>query len=274
MPLILALLSLLLVAGATPTSTFSIWPHQVPGQNESKAPHVIVKKPHGLRIGKVTNPTLDVYEPTKPNGIGLIICPGGGYVHLADKKEGHDVAEHYRKLGYTCFVLTYRIPRNQQGALQDAQRSLRFVRANTAKWQLSHIGIMGFSAGGSLSARLATQFENPLYPEQDERDVVSARPDFVGLIYPAYLDQGPGKSLTPELTLSENTPPMFLYVAADDSFANSTIVMTQALAQQKIPYETHILPKGGHGFGMLPGKRASETWPALLHHWIQETCQK
>jgi acetyl esterase/lipase len=254
-----------------------LWPEQVPGQVEAKAPAVISDNNRGnvTRIEKVTNPALVVYaaEPALRNGAAVIICPGGGYNILAIDKEGYGVAEWLSGLGYTAFVLQYRVPKNQTGALQDAQRAIRYVRGMSATWELeaSKIGILGFSAGGSLSARASTQYMDQLYDPIDQYDSVSARPDFSVLIYPAYLDQGVNHSITPELKVDAKTPPMFLFVAGDDRYANSSLVMGAALRAKKIPFELHILPTGGHGFGMRSGNRAAETWPKLCEQWMELT---
>ncbi|MGJ8655951.1 MAG: alpha/beta hydrolase [Akkermansiaceae bacterium] len=257
-----------------------LWPDKVPGQAEPKAEPVISENNKGnvTRLAKVTNPALVVYEadPKLKNGAAIIICPGGGYNILAVDLEGYEVAEKLSKIGYTTFVLQYRVPQNQLGALQDAQRAIRHVRSTSKQRGIDadKIGIMGFSAGGSLSARASTQHQEILYKPVDQLDNQSARPDFAALIYPAYLDKGPDHSLTPELKLTNKTPPMFLFVAADDRFANSSLVMGAALRQEKIPFELHILPSGGHGFGLRPGKRAAETWPTLLAAWLEQTVMK
>lgn len=127
---------------------------------------------------------------------------------------------------------------------------------------------MGFSAGGSLSARAASGFEKKSYDPVDEKDSLSARPSFAMLIYPAYLDNGPEHSLTPELQLSRKVPPMFIFQAGDDTYANSSLVMTAALRQMKIPAELHLVPIGGHGYGLRQGNAAAETWPSLAGKWL------
>lgn len=256
-----------------------LWPQQVPGQTEMKAPPVLSTNTTGntTRIEKVTDPALIVYEANRElhNGAAVIICPGGGYNRLAIDKEGYEVAEWLSSLGYTAFVLQYRVPKNTTGALQDAQRAIRYVRGMASKWSIetNKIGVLGFSAGGSLSARASTQYLEASYDPSDPFDRLSARPDFAALIYPAYLDKGQNHSLTPELKLDKNTPPIFMFVAADDSFANSSLVMGSALRAKKIPFELHILPTGGHGFGMRPGNRAAEAWPKQCEEWMQLTLQ-
>ena len=179
-------------------------------------------------------------------------------------------------MGYTAFVLQYRVPDNKKWALQDAQKAIRCVRGAAAKRgiQANNIGILGFSAGGSLSARASTRYLETLYKAVDSFDSLSARPDFAVLIYPAYLDQGVDHSLTPELKVDEKTPPTFMFVAGDDNFANSSLVMSSALKAKQVSFELHIVPEGGHGFGMRPGNRAAETWPTLCEKWMQQTALK
>ena len=132
------------------------------------------------------------------------------------------------------------------------------------------MGVMGFSAGGSLSARAATMASNKTYQPIDKTDSLSCRPDFALLIYPAYLDLGNNRSLTPELIVNQQTtPPMFIFATADDTYGNSALVMTTALRDSKIPVELHFMPKGGHGYGLRPGNIAAETWPELAEKWLK-----
>jgi acetyl esterase/lipase len=109
-----------------------LWPGEVPGEAEAKAPPVVSKKSTetNTRLSRVTDPALVVYEaaPGKHNGAAVIVCPGGGYNILAIDHEGYEIAEWLSGLGYTAFVLQYRIPKKKAGALQDAQRAMRMVR--------------------------------------------------------------------------------------------------------------------------------------------------
>jgi acetyl esterase/lipase len=90
------------------------------------------------------------------------------------------------------------------------------------------------------------------------------------LIYPAYLDLGPNKTLTPELELTKNTPPIFIFQTADDPYGNSALVMAGALRDAKLPVELHFFPTGGHGYGLRPEKRAAIAWPMLAEKWLQD----
>lgn len=255
-------------------ATIYLWEGAVPGETEAKQiPDTSDnRKGNTLRLAKVTNPMLTIFEPApdKRNGGAVLVCPGGGYNILALDKEGFEVAEWLSELGFTAFVLQYRVPGKRETAIYDAQRAIRYVRSQAGKWDLDSdkIGVMGFSAGGDLSARTATRFAVEEYPGSDAIDQHSARPDFTLLIYPAYLDQGEDRSLTPGLMLTEDTPPMFIFATADDRWANSALVMAGALRDASIPVELHLLPTGGHGYGMRPGNIAGETWPGLAEKWL------
>ena len=251
-----------------------LWPGKVPGEIKEKHEPVISTSENDniVRFSEVTNPAVEVYLPEEAvkNGAAMIVCPGGGYRILAHDLEGTDIAAWLNKLGFTAFVLQYRIPDKKEGALQDVQRAIRIVRRDAAKWGVDpeKTGVMGFSAGGSLSARASTLFNKQTYSPLDKTDSLSCRPSFSMLIYPAYLDQGPLLSLTPELQLSKEVPPIFIFQTADDQHANSALVMAQALRNAKLSVELHLLPVGGHGYGLRPGKIAAETWPILAEKWL------
>lgn len=254
--------------------TIHLWPGQVPG--ETKAKHAPVKTDNTsgdvIRLTDITDPAIIVYPASKENnnGAGIVVCPGGGYNILAIDKEGYEIAEWLNKLGFSAFVLQYRVPKKEKGALQDVQRAIRIVRINAKKWNLNtdKLGVMGFSAGGSLSARASTMFNNKTYEGIDGIDETSCKPNFALLIYPAYLDAGEDRTLTPELSVNADTPPTFIFQTADDRLANSALVYAQALRDSKVPVELHLLPTGGHGYGMRPGNAAAETWPKLAEKWL------
>jgi len=251
-----------------------LWPDKVPGEIKAKSDPVIapLHNDNVIRISEVTDPKLEVFIPEKMNEkhSAVIVCPGGGYSILAYDKEGKEIAQWLNKLGYTAFVLQYRVPNKKIGALQDLQRAIRVVRNDSAKWDINpdRIGVIGFSAGGSLCARAATLYNKKTYSLIDTADKLSCRPSYVILIYPAYLDLGDNHSLTPELKLTKDVPPIFMFQASDDPYGNSSLVMGKALRAAKLPFEMHIVPTGGHGYGLRPGKRAAETWPGLAEKWM------
>ena len=251
-----------------------LWPGKVPGEIKEKGKYAIdtIRKDGVLRYSEVTDPALEIWlaDSKKNTGAAVIICPGGGYARLAYDKEGTEIAAWLNNQGISAFILSYRIPNKRSGALMDAQRAMRIVKSNPKKWKINteKIGIMGFSAGADLSARASILSALKTYQPVDAADSISCRPDFTLLIYPAYFDQGPNRSLTPDLKISAETPPMFIFQSADDGLANSSLVMAGALRDAKIPVELHLVPKGGHGYGMRPGNPGAETWPGLAEKWL------
>lgn len=272
--ILLFMLGMNAAANAQQKTTIHLWPQAVPGESASK--HAAVQTPDTsnniVRLTDVTDPILEVFPAPagKNNGKAVIINPGGGYSILAINHEGYDVAAWLNQLGYNAFVLQYRVPKKEAGALQDAQRAIRIVRSRAAEWKINpdKIGMLGFSAGGSLAARASTLYNTQTYSPVDKQDSASARPDFAVLIYPAYLDNGPNNTLTPELKVDAQTPPTFLFGTADDYFGNSVLVMAAALRKAKVNVEQHLYPSGGHGYGLRANNVAGKTWPALLEKWL------
>jgi acetyl esterase/lipase len=149
-----------------------LWPGKVPGEVKEKQPATIdtIRKDNVLRYNEVTNPAIELFlpDPSIQNRSAIIVCPGGGYKILAYDKEGTEIAAWLNNLGFTAFVLQYRVPDNKDGALQDIQRAIRLVRSSSQKWNLDpeKIGVVGFSAGGSLSARATAAETWPLLAEK------------------------------------------------------------------------------------------------------------
>lgn len=251
-----------------------IWPNAVPGETKQKSQPVPTTLEDGsIRVIEVTNPFLAVFEPKgSRNGKAIIICPGGAYVRLAVHKEGYTVAEWLTQLGYTVFVLHYRVPDKRDGALQDLQRSIRIVRGSAERYGIDKgkIGTMGFSAGAHVVARAGMAGPLQAYPVQDDWDKLSANPDRMILIYPAYLASGPNGTLTPELKATAGTVDTFIFQTMDDASAPSSFALATALRNVKANVALHMLPEGGHGYGMDPGNKAAETWPKLLENWLKE----
>ncbi|GHU55240.1 hypothetical protein FACS189411_03300 [Bacteroidia bacterium] len=113
------------------------------------------------RVGNVSHPTITVYRAAQPNGMAIIMCPGGGYFRLAINHEGHDMAQWFNKQGITYLVLKYRMPnRHHEVSLSDAKQAIRLVRQHAKEWQVNpdKVGIMGASAGGHLTSTLSTLY--------------------------------------------------------------------------------------------------------------------
>ncbi len=247
----------------------SIWPKHIPdeGKKERKAPVWANYGGGDVSFSEVTDPTLEAFMPVSgtSNGKAVIVCPGGGYAMLAYKKEGQEVAQWLARLGYNAYVLAYRVPNNRKGALEDVQRAIRAVRSVGAR----EVGVIGFSAGASLSCRAATNWQEPSYEPIDKRiDTLSCRPDFGILIYPAYLDEGEGGTLSPDLHVTKETPPLFVFGTEDDVLYSGPSCKTilKAMQEAGAPIEMHYLTKGGHGYGMRTG--AGLLWPPLAEAWL------
>ena len=228
--------------------------------------------------GNVTNPTLTLFPAPqdKATGAAVMVCPGGGYNILASNLEGTEICEWLNEIGVTAVMLKYRVPspaEDRNGPpLQDAQRALGLIRsqAKALGVRADRIGVIGFSAGGHLSANLCAHGERT-YAAIDSADTVSCRPDFAMLIYPAYLVRpGQDAALAPEITVSHETPPTFVAMTMDDPInVMNALTYGAALAKAKVPSEVHVFPTGGHGYGLRPSKNEVWHWPVLATAWMR-----
>ena len=289
--MLIALAALTLPAGAAQPEkreTIALWPKGAPGDKAGEIGEEkdttgekggLVAGKRVIRLGNVSVPTIEIYRPAaeKNTGAAVVVCPGGGYSILAMDLEGTEICEWLNSIGVTGVLLKYRVPapRNKPrgGApLQDAQRALGLTRANAAKWGIdpARIGIMGFSAGGHLTATASNNYDKRTYEAVDEADQASCRPDFAMLIYPAYLaDKETGK-LAPEVTVTAKTPPTFLAQAEDDPIpVECSLYYYLALKKAKVPAELHLYPKGGHGYGMRLTDKVVTTWPRRAEEWMR-----
>ena len=242
-------------------------------------------------------PDIAVYLPSPKiaTGQAVIICPGGGYRFLAYDWEGTDIAKWLNSKGIAGLVLRYTLPQpggDLTAPLKDAQRAIRLARQHAAEWNLvpDKIGIMGFSAGGHLAATAGTHFDNASSPAADSLAALSARPDFMILLYPVislkepYLHRGsrqallgdnPDPKLTAafsnELHVTAATPPTFLVHAGDDTSVpvENSLLFYQALKNHGVPAELHIYPEGGHGFSLALGKGRLGTWTDDCMAWLR-----
>ena len=228
-----------------------------------------------LRITDITTPCLTVYrfrnieQPTP----AVLIFPGGGYQYLAINKEGADVAKWFNSIGITAVVVKYSVPDNREAAFRDGQRAIRLVRYHARKWNIdpNRIGIIGFSAGGHLSARLSTDFKDRIYVSIDSADTEECKPDFCILMYPAYLMNKQTKKLADELPVTAEIPPTLIVQTKDDtSFVDGTIVYNQALKKAGVPVTFHLFSEGGHGYGIWPSDYEVSYWPKLCEKWLKE----
>jgi len=266
----------------------ALWPKGAPGekgdigveQDTSKPGEGLVGGKRVVRLGNVSIPTLTLYRPPKrkDTGAAVVVCPGGGYSILAMDLEGTEACQWLNSAGVTAVLLKYRVPARKgleryAAPLQDAQRALGLVRFHAAEWHIDskRIGIMGFSAGGHLSAVASTHFEKRAYEPVDEADQASCRPDFAMLVYPAYLIRREGPELSPELTVTSNTPPTFLVQAEDDHVrVENSLFYYLALKKAGVPAEMHLFASGGHGYGLRASDKAVVSWPKRAGEWMRK----
>ena len=273
----------------------------VPNQNKSDEKEK-VSETNIIRISNVQYPSIEVYLPSKSirTGKAIVICPGGGYAILAYDWEGTDFAKLLNAEGIAAFVLKYRLPISSSiidpkwAPLQDAQQAIRLIRSNAKNWDVNpnQIGIMGFSAGGHLASTLGTNYnKKTLADSNNPLGHLSARPDFMALIYPVitfdknYYHGGSKNNLigkkasvklikefSNDLQVNSNTPPTFLIHSANDKGVpiENSLLFYKALIKNDVSAEMHLYPKGGHGYGLAKGKGSLEDWPQMLLKWIQE----
>ena len=269
--LITVVLGLMLPAfGKTPSVTVNLWPDRAGDIEGRELPD---KSRNICRITDITNPSITVYPAAGagPATAAVMVCPGGGYKVLAIDLEGTEIAEWLNSIGVAAVVLKYSVPDNRDGALQDAQRAMGLIRFRCKEWNIDpdRLGVMGFSAGGHLSASLSTTYKTRSYSPVDEADRLSCRPDFTMLIYPAYLGNE-AYNLSKEIVVTTNTPPAFIVQTQDDkAFINSGIAYYLALKTQNIPSEIHLFPSGGHGYGLRPSDKPVSHWPELSERWLK-----
>ena len=252
---------------ALPESIF-LWPDESVPQRKyrSKIERHVPDDAAVTLISGINYPSITPFpaEGTKELSPAVIVCPGGAYDFLCIDYEGYEIAEYLSKHGVAAFVLKYRVPKQRTAALCDALRAVRYLRFNAEKFGIRKdaIGIMGFSAGGNLAAMCAGSYKKIPYEPGDEIDSVSARPDNLGLIYPAYLEE------KPRFPLTKSHPPTFLLQTSDDPYFPSLVAYEKVLLKKKLPLECHIYPEGGHGFGSRPCGKATDNWLDLYLSWL------
>ena len=270
-------------AQAQSTNSFPLWPEGAPGA-----------------LGKEDKdvPTLTPYWPdvAKATGAAIVICPGGGYGHLAFH-EGDHYARFLNECGIAGFVLKYRLGSDgyrHPAMLQDAARAVRTVRARAGEWKLDpkRIGIMGSSAGGHLASTLVTHYDTGKPDATDPIERQSSRPDLGILCYAVIsmgdlghrgsrnnlLGENPSpeliRELSNELHVTKDTPPCFLWHTYEDKGVRveNSLRFVEALQRNNVPFDFHVYQNGPHGLGLgtrdwNPDKR--HPWTRDLVFWLQ-----
>lgn len=279
---LLALFSLLLqVEAQTGNKIIPLYSGKAPGSENWSWTETELKMGSATMVYNIASPTITVFEADKSIAIGtaVVVCPGGGFHFLSMDNEGYDVAKWLNQKGITAFVLKYRLvhcitnnpvqefmakhPNTDEFnkaiepevgmAIADGKAAVAYVRSHAGEWNLKkdHIGIMGFSAGGTVATGVSF-----LYDTQ-------SRPDFSAPIYP-YVGSF-GKPSVPA-----DAPPLFIAVATDDMFGfqKHCIALYDQWTDAKKSAELHIYRSGNHGFGMKKQNLPTDNWMDRFYEWL------
>jgi len=274
-----------------------IWPNGAPdmaGVSQPAESVLTADTPEAIGGSKseavfdVSAPTMTIFPPKGRNtGAAMVVFPGGGFMVLAVTLEGTEICDWITARGITCILAKYRVPKGNHHwdadcrcavtpkiprALQDAQRTIRLVRAHAKELNVDpgRIGVIGFSAGGYLVAQTSNIFE-PAYTPIDAADRISSRPDFAIALYPGHLCRA-GGTLDPSIHVTKRTPPTFVLQAWDDPVDEicNSIIYARALDAAGVPAEVHLFAKGGHAFGLRKKDHPLAMWPSLVESWLKE----
>lgn len=277
----------------------ALWDGPAPGA--PKLPPVKSETLDPAFISGVAQPEMRIFHPERPNGRALLVIPGGAYSFVSIRNEGTDVARVFTAMGYTVFVLVYRLPdegwaNRWDVPLQDAQRAMRLIRGYAGRYEIdpATVAVLGFSAGGHLAASLITSGSTPTYDARDAMDRVNPVPICSGLIYPVIaatkpythplsaqmlLGPDPDAALvarrSPAQHVDGSTPPVFLTHAIDDEPVpyQNTVQFADAMRAAQRPVEAHLFEEGGHGFGIGPSNAPAGLWPALFDAFLRRHTQ-
>ncbi|MGR4866962.1 alpha/beta hydrolase [Caulobacter sp. LARHSG274] len=277
-----------------------LWPHPPAGALHPGMAEVVEQSSSdpgysSRRMKGVSRPHMIAFPAAQPDGSAMLVIPGGGFAWNYFEHEGYYIADVLNRAGISCFVLFYRLAQDGWSdpasvGPADAQRAMRVIRANAARFHLdaTRVGVMGFSAGGFLTASLATRHSASFYAPVDATDQLSARPLLTAPIYPvqsvdpAYAYGGAAPSLfggpptaaqirewSPDLNVTPEAAPTFLVHAEDDGTVPvaNTVRLRDAMVAAKITVETHLFAHGGHGFGVRsqPGSPDGLWLPLFLN---------
>jgi len=258
-----------------------VWPGLAPGETTRNTGETLPFRPQEeppvTRVVKISRPTFTVHPAKEPNGSAAVILPGGGFGKVVPDLEGTEGADWLNSHGVTAFVVSYRT--NEDASvpswvepLQDAQRTLSLIRSQANRWDLKNdrIGLVAFSAGGQVAARLLSEPTKRSYDRIDNVDDTPFRPDFAVLVYPWNIYDTANDGLTAGVTVTKQSPPTFIVHTDDDRSSSVGAALYYAgLRKLQIPAELHVYGNGGHGYGLrsVAGSQIS-SWPDHAAHWL------
>ncbi|MDO4569977.1 MAG: alpha/beta hydrolase [Planctomycetia bacterium] len=270
--LLVALLVCVALCGeAWSFETFNVWSGLAPGESAD-----------------AVAPTLELWLPAeKTSDTCMVVFPGGGYQMLAYDHEGDKIARFWNSKGIVTVVLKYRVPRRpgvpkHLAAWQDAQRTIRFVRAHAEEWGINpeKIGVMGFSAGGHLTLMTSTTSQTAAYEPTDELDKLPCHVNFAIPVYPAYVledgangrnaGKGNNSTMVNDFAFDAKTPPMCLIHGDSDAYSPmNSVAVYHKLRTMDIPAELHIYATIPHGFGGNPTDNHVGDWLNRVYEWMK-----
>ena len=296
--------ALAMLTGAAPTlaldepalEEIQLWPGTPPGRGGVSGPEKIGGPGSGYgAVSNVSTPRMRVYRPAQPNGAAVLVCGGGGYFRIQLWKESTPAAKWLQARGFTVFELIFRLPNDGWDSatpFMDAQRAMKIIRTRAAEFSIdpSHIGIMGFSAGGHLAGFTALQPDRELYSGADRYEQVSARPDFSVLLFPVVslrkpydttrtrreiVGRDPSSRAENEWSLdtyaSKDAPPTIIFASADDPITppGHGILLFEKLIGAGASAELHFFKDGGHGWGLGRPEQVLSQWPSMFETWFR-----
>jgi acetyl esterase/lipase len=266
-----------------------VWPDLAPGETERATGTTLPMRPQDnppiTRVEKIRRPPMAVYQATKnANGAAVLILPGGGFGRVVPDLEGSEAAQWLGQLGVTSFVLNYRTRLESakdepawRRPLQDAQRAIRWIRANGSRWNLrqDQIGLLAFSAGGQVGSILITA-DKAAYERIDSVDDQEFRPNFAMLVYPWRIYDSATDALLPQIKVSNKTPPSFIVHTHDDASTSlGSVLLYAAMKRNNVPAELHVYENGGHGYGTRDRPNSNiGSWSDRATDWLARKLPK
>jgi acetyl esterase/lipase len=287
------------VTAALPDEVIRLWPGTPPSELEGVGPEIAFRAPVGAAgeaamLRNVSEPTLTVFRPAKPNGVGVIACPGGGWRILAWEHEGIDLARWLTAHGYTVFLLKYRV-RGTPAAQADYHTEMARVDSQI---DLTRTGKNAFRALGEIAPLDAFRDARAVAADDGRRAVAIVReraeqwgvdPGKIGMIgfsAGAFLavdvvmdPRAPSLAFVAAIYGGEtlgrfvpaDAPPLFTCIAQDDVLFYRVVERLYSdWTDAGRSAELHIYRRGAHGFGMVKQGLPSDRWTEQFHEWLTD----
>jgi acetyl esterase/lipase len=245
-------------------------------------------------LRNVSDPTLTVFRPKAPNGVGVIVAPGGGWRILAWQHEGIDVCEWLAARGYTAFLLKYRVGATPESPKEfEAQmaamngRLAAHIPGRTAPRAMSDvIPAEAIRAPREACADDGRQALAIVRARAKEFDIDPAKVGMMGFsaggflvadvamdpraapmafVAPIYGGETQGRDVPAD------APPLFTVIAQDDRLLFRVVEGLYAdWSSADRPAELHVFRRGTHGFGMVQQGQPVDRWIELFGDWLKD----